>query len=175
MLSSLHPLWPWLRLLNCACACSTMLKERSKRLQLRFNIPNISEDKKCWMNVEAKVKRFLKLFQHRFNIRSTGFDMFKSVERAWQTLSTFPLNKMERCWSKCWSRFLGNSATISGRLGGTFTLLQNIFLKNSSILRMHNQLLYWQSPSKSSMYLHLAHLTYMTSISITINSAVITL
>ena len=51
MLSSLHPLWPWLRLLNSTCACSTMLKERGKRLQLRFNILNISENKKCWSKV----------------------------------------------------------------------------------------------------------------------------
>ena len=46
LLPSFHPWWPWLRLLNCACAWSTMLKERGKWLQLRFNIPNILENKR---------------------------------------------------------------------------------------------------------------------------------
>ena len=84
---------PWLRLLNCACACSTMLKERGKWLQLRFNIPNILENKR---NVEWMLKQSLKavkLFQHRFNILSTRFN---NVERVWQTLSTLPFNKIER-------------------------------------------------------------------------------
>ena len=70
LLPSLHPWWPWLRFLNCACACSTMLKEQGKRLQLRFNIPNIPENKR---NVERMLKQSLKafkLFQHRFNFAS---------------------------------------------------------------------------------------------------------
>ena len=85
--------WPWLRLLNCACACSTMLKEQGKRLQLRFNIPNIPENKR---NVERMLKQSLKafkLFQHRFNFASTRFN---TAERGWQTLSTLPFNKIER-------------------------------------------------------------------------------
>ena len=95
LLSSLHPRRDhgYLRLLNCTCACSTMLKERGKRLQLRFNIPNIPEYKR---NVEWMLKQSLnafKLFQHRFNIVSTRFN---SVERGWQTLSTLPFNKIER-------------------------------------------------------------------------------
>ena len=78
LLASLHPWWPWLRLLNCAYAWSTMLKERGKRLKLRFNIPNILENKR---NVEWMLKQSLKafkLFQHRFNILSTPFN---NVER----------------------------------------------------------------------------------------------
>ena len=70
-----------------------MLKEPGKRLQLRFNIPNIPENKR---NVEWKLKQSLKafkLFQHRFDIVST---LFNTVEKGWQTLSTFPLNKIER-------------------------------------------------------------------------------
>jgi len=70
-----------------------MLKGRRKRLQLRFNIPNIPENKR---NVERMLKRSLKafkLFQHRFNIVSTPFN---TVERGWQTLSTLPFNKIER-------------------------------------------------------------------------------
>ena len=93
LLPSFHPWWPWLRLLNCACAWSTMLKERGKWLQLRFNIPNILENKR---NVEWVLKQSLKafkLFQHRFNILSTRFN---NVERGWQTLSTLPFNKIER-------------------------------------------------------------------------------
>ena len=91
--SVLHPWWPWLRLLNCAYAWSTMLEERGERLQLRFNIPNILENKR---NVEWMLKQSLKafkLFQHRFNILSTPFN---KVERGWQTLSTLPFNKIER-------------------------------------------------------------------------------
>ena len=93
LLPSFHPWWPRLRLLNCACACSTMLKERGKWLQLRFNIPNILENKR---NVEWMLKQSLKafkLFQHRFNILSTRFN---NVEGGWQTLSTLPFNKIER-------------------------------------------------------------------------------
>ena len=70
-----------------------MLKERGKWLQLRFNIPNILENKR---NVEWMLKQSLKafkLFQHRFNILSTRFN---NVERGWQTLSTLPFNKIER-------------------------------------------------------------------------------
>ena len=70
-----------------------MLKERGKWLQLRFNIPNILENKR---NVERMLKQSLKafkLFQHRFNILSTRFN---NVERGWQTLSTLPFNKIER-------------------------------------------------------------------------------
>ena len=93
LLPSFHPWWPRLGLLNCACACSTMLKERGKWLQLRFNIPNILENKR---NVEWMLKQSLKafkLFQHRFNILSTRFN---NVEGGWQTLSTLPFNKIER-------------------------------------------------------------------------------
>ena len=82
-----------LRRLNCARAWSTMLKERGKWLQLRFNIPNIPENKR---NVERMLKQSLKafkLFQHRFNILSTRFN---NVERGWQTLSTLRFNKIER-------------------------------------------------------------------------------
>ena len=64
----------------------TMLKERGKRLQLRFNILNIPENKR---NVEWMLKQSLKafkLFQHRFDNISTLFN----------TLSTFPFNKIER-------------------------------------------------------------------------------
>ena len=70
-----------------------MLKERGKRLQLRFNIPNIPENKR---NVEWMLKQSLKafkLFQHRFDNVSTRFN---AVEKGWQTLSTFPFNKIER-------------------------------------------------------------------------------
>ena len=70
-----------------------MLKERGKRLQLRFNIPNIPENKR---NVERMLKQSLnafKLFQHQFNILSARFN---TVERGWQTLSTLPFNKIER-------------------------------------------------------------------------------
>mgnify|MGYP007058647391 CR=1 FL=1 len=52
-----------------------MLKERGKWLQLRFNIPNILENKR---NVERMLKQSLKafkLFQHRFNILSTRFNI----------------------------------------------------------------------------------------------------
>ena len=69
-----------------------MLKEQGKRLQLRFNIPNIPENKR---NVERMLKQSLKafkLFQHRFNFASTRFN---SEERGWQTLSTLPFNKIE--------------------------------------------------------------------------------
>ena len=89
LLPSLHL---WLRLLNYACACSTMLKERDKWRQLCINIPNILENKR---NVERMLKQCLKAFkllQHRFNILSTGFN---NVERGWQTLSTLPFNKIE--------------------------------------------------------------------------------
>ena len=93
LLASLHPWWPWLRLLNCAYAWSTMLKERGKRLQLRFNIPDILENERNvkWMSKQS-LKAF-KLFQHRFNILSTRFN---NVERGWQTLSTLLFNKIER-------------------------------------------------------------------------------
>ena len=70
-----------------------MLKEQGKRLQLRFNIPNIPENKR---NVERMLKQSLKafkLFQHRFNFASTHFN---TAERGWQTLSTLPFNKIER-------------------------------------------------------------------------------
>ena len=70
-----------------------MLKEQGKRLQLRFNIPNIPENKR---NVERMLKQRLKafkLFQHRFNFTSTRFN---TAERGWQTLSTLPFNKIER-------------------------------------------------------------------------------
>ena len=92
LLPSLHPWWPWLRLLNCACACacSTMLKERGKWLRLRFNIPNIPENKR---NVERMLKQSLKafkLFQHRFN-----------------TFQHCHLTKSKGCWSKCWGHLLG--------------------------------------------------------------------
>ena len=93
LLPSLHSWWPWLRLLHCACACSTILKERGKWLQLRFNIPNIPENKR---NVKRMLKHSLKafkLFQHRSNILSTRFNKLK---RGWQTLSTLPFNKIER-------------------------------------------------------------------------------
>ena len=93
LLPSFHPWWPWLRLLNCACAWSTMLKEWGKWFQLRFNIPIILENKR---NVEWMLKQSLKafkLFQHRFNMLSTRFN---NVERGWQTLSTLPFNKIER-------------------------------------------------------------------------------
>ena len=89
LLPSLHPWWPWLRLLNCACACSTMLKERGKWLQLRLNIPNIPENKK---NVERMLKQNLeafKLFQHRLKI---AFQCGKGR----QTLLTLPFNKIEK-------------------------------------------------------------------------------
>ena len=55
----------------------TMLKEQGKRLQLRFNIPNIPENK---INVEWMLKQSLKafkLFQHRFDKVSTLFNMFQ--------------------------------------------------------------------------------------------------
>ena len=55
----------------------TMLKERGKRLQLRFNIPNIPENKR---NVEWMLKQSLKafkLFQHRFDNVSTLFNTFQ--------------------------------------------------------------------------------------------------
>ena len=54
-----------------------MLKEQGKRLQLRFNIPNIPEYK---TNVEWMLKQSwnaFKLFQHRFSIVSTRFDTFQ--------------------------------------------------------------------------------------------------
>ena len=105
LLASLHPWWPWLRLLNCACACSTMLKERGKWLQLRFNIPNILENKR---NVEWMLKQSLKafkLFQHRFNILSTRFN---NVERGGKRFQHCHSTKSKGCWSKCWSRLLGS-------------------------------------------------------------------
>ena len=55
----------------------TMLKEQGKRLQLRFNIPNIPENKR---NVEWLLKQSLKafkLFQHRFDNVSTLFNTFQ--------------------------------------------------------------------------------------------------
>ena len=55
----------------------TMLKERGKRLQLRFNIPNIPENKR---NVEWMLKQSLKafkLFQHRFDNVSILFNTFQ--------------------------------------------------------------------------------------------------
>ena len=55
----------------------TMLKERGKRLQLRFNIPNIPENKR---NVEWMLKQSLKafkLFQLRFDNVSTLFNTFQ--------------------------------------------------------------------------------------------------
>ena len=70
-----------------------MLKEQGKRLQLRFTIPNIPENRR---NVERMLKQSLKafkLFQHRFNFASTHFN---TAERGWQTLSTLPFNKIER-------------------------------------------------------------------------------
>ena len=54
-----------------------MLKEQGKRLQLRFNIPNIPENKR---NVERMLKQSLKafkLFQHWFNFASTRFNTFQ--------------------------------------------------------------------------------------------------
>ena len=71
-----------------------MLKERGKRLQLRFNIPNIPENKRNveWM-LKQSFKKAFKLFQHRFDNVSTPFN---AVEKGWQTLSTFPFNKIER-------------------------------------------------------------------------------
>ena len=56
----------------------TMIKVRCKRLQLRFNIPNIPENKINVesVDVEAKFKAF-KLFQHRFDIVSTLFNTFQ--------------------------------------------------------------------------------------------------
>ena len=68
-------------------------KCKSKWLQLRFNIPNIPENKRI---VERMLKQSLeafKLFQHRFKILSTRFN---NVERGWQTHSTLPFNKIER-------------------------------------------------------------------------------
>ena len=55
----------------------TMLKERGKRLQLRFNIPNIPENKRNveWM-LQQSLKAF-KLFQHRFDNVSTLFNTFQ--------------------------------------------------------------------------------------------------
>ena len=71
LLPSFHPWWPRLRLLNCASACSTTLKERGKWLQLRFNIPNILENKR---NVEWMLKRSLEaLILISFNIGSRSF------------------------------------------------------------------------------------------------------
>ena len=70
-----------------------MLKEQGKRLQLRFTIPNIPENKR---NVERMLKQILKafkLFQRWFNFASTRFNM---TERGWQTLLTLPFNKIER-------------------------------------------------------------------------------
>ena len=69
LLPSLHPWWPWLRLLNCACACSTMLKERGKCLQLRFNIPNIPENsnKRYVEGMSRQSWKAFELFQHIFN------------------------------------------------------------------------------------------------------------
>ena len=58
-----------------------MLKERGKWRQLRFNIPNIPENKR---NVESMLKESLKafkLFEHRFNILSTRFNTFQQVEK----------------------------------------------------------------------------------------------
>ena len=55
----------------------TMLKERGKRLQLRFNIPNIPENKR---NVEWILKQSLKafkLFQNRLDFVSTLFNTFQ--------------------------------------------------------------------------------------------------
>ena len=69
LLPSWHWWWPLLRLLNRACACSTMLKERSKWLQLCFNIPNIPENSNK-RYVEGMLRQSLKafeLFQHIFN------------------------------------------------------------------------------------------------------------
>ena len=63
-----------------------MLKERGKWFQLRFNIPNILENKR---NVEWMLKQSLKafkLFQHRFNIVSTRFQQcWKGVANAFNT------------------------------------------------------------------------------------------
>ena len=50
------------------------------------------EQKKCWMDVEAKFKCF-KLFHHRFNYVTTRFNL---VEKGGQTLSTFPFSKIKR-------------------------------------------------------------------------------
>ena len=54
-----------------------MLKEQGKRLQLRFTIPNIPENRR---NVERMLKQILKafkLFQHWFNFASTRFNTFQ--------------------------------------------------------------------------------------------------
>ena len=75
------------------CASSTMLKERGKWIQLRFNIPNIPENKRNAKRVLKQSLLAFKLFQQRFNIVSTRFN---NLERAWQTLSTLPFNKIER-------------------------------------------------------------------------------
>ena len=88
LLPSFHPWWPRLRLLNYACACSTMLKERGKWLQLRCNIPNILENKRNEWMLKQSLKAF-KLFQHRFNILSTFLlfsKMFGMLKRNWSHL-----------------------------------------------------------------------------------------
>ena len=62
-----------------------MLKEQGKRLQLRFNIPNIPENKR---NVERMLKQSLKafkLFQHWFNFASTRFNTFQHVSTRFNT------------------------------------------------------------------------------------------
>ena len=92
--------------------------ERARQMtSLRFNIPNILENKR---NVEWMLKQSLKafkLFQHRFNILSTRFN---NVERGWQTLSTLPFNKIERMLKQMLKPF---ARAFTWRLGGiTFYL-----------------------------------------------------
>ena len=97
-----------------------MLKERGKRLQLRFNIPNIPENKR---NVEWMLKQSLKAL-NSFNIDSTTFQhfstRFNTVEKGWQTLSTFPFNKIERMLKRMLKSF---ARALSGN-----ELLRGVFL-----------------------------------------------
>ena len=70
-----------------------MLKEGGKRLQLRFNIPNIPENKR---NVEAMLKQSLNAFKFASTLLQHVSTRFNIVERGWQTASTLPFNKIER-------------------------------------------------------------------------------
>ena len=100
LLPSLHPWWPWLRLLNCACAGSTMLKERGKWFQLCFNIPNIPENKR---NVERMLNQSLKALANGFNIcfNILAILLNGNAESVCHPLSTL-LKRVERMLNRCW-------------------------------------------------------------------------
>ena len=59
LLPSFHPWWPWLRLLNCACAWSTNVERAGQMASTPLqHSEHFREQRKCWKDVEAKFKGF---------------------------------------------------------------------------------------------------------------------